>query len=428
MQVHAVPDSERAFDSMGRKLPWAYEFADSDHGSRRMPEEKGPFGKARKRGLSRSRSQGGAPEKDQAKLDNMRTIDDIFTRHFAQEEKKRESQGLNSALPSSNSAQHLLDSTALGPSFQAGASTNVPPKQPTEVMLYGYGNEVQWAAIQFYEKASQGIIYEEYDREPPHSRYGYTVNQHRASRYRSLSKSALQKVNEFVGGEHWIKVTFDSPEAAERACHYSPHLIQGYTIYAEYYRGTPPVAGDQAIRATAGGTISQTASPNTTSSRTMPASQSSATLSSATVTATDSRPPQEPAIPVISGGFPSQAVEPVEPQGLRQRVPHETRGTPSQAGMGEKPLLIRGAKRAQFLSQDQAFLPAPPRWQQTLGSWPIIGWVIGSGHGIIGDSVPRKEDGSFDSINASLYWRMWYTVDSCFGTDFCGVKDAEYDD
>ena len=25
MQVHAVPDSDKAFDSTGRKLPWAYD-------------------------------------------------------------------------------------------------------------------------------------------------------------------------------------------------------------------------------------------------------------------------------------------------------------------------------------------------------------------------------------------------------------------
>jgi len=28
MQVHAVPDAERAFDSTGRKLPWGYDFAE----------------------------------------------------------------------------------------------------------------------------------------------------------------------------------------------------------------------------------------------------------------------------------------------------------------------------------------------------------------------------------------------------------------
>ena len=28
MQVHAVPDAERAYDSTGRKLPWAFEYAE----------------------------------------------------------------------------------------------------------------------------------------------------------------------------------------------------------------------------------------------------------------------------------------------------------------------------------------------------------------------------------------------------------------
>jgi hypothetical protein len=28
MQVHAVPDAERAFDSQGRRLPWGLEYAE----------------------------------------------------------------------------------------------------------------------------------------------------------------------------------------------------------------------------------------------------------------------------------------------------------------------------------------------------------------------------------------------------------------
>lgn len=28
MQVHAVPESERAFDAAGRQLPWGYEYAE----------------------------------------------------------------------------------------------------------------------------------------------------------------------------------------------------------------------------------------------------------------------------------------------------------------------------------------------------------------------------------------------------------------
>jgi hypothetical protein len=28
MQVHAVPESERALDASGKRLPWGYEFAE----------------------------------------------------------------------------------------------------------------------------------------------------------------------------------------------------------------------------------------------------------------------------------------------------------------------------------------------------------------------------------------------------------------
>jgi len=28
MQVHAVPDNEKAFDASGRRLPWAFEYAE----------------------------------------------------------------------------------------------------------------------------------------------------------------------------------------------------------------------------------------------------------------------------------------------------------------------------------------------------------------------------------------------------------------
>jgi hypothetical protein len=94
---------------------------------------------------------------------------------------------------------------------------------------------------------------------------------------------------------------------------------------------------------------------------------------------------------------------------------------------GQPTLRVKGARAAVLLPPEKAFRPAASRWQQTFGHWPIIGWVIGTNHGIIGDQVPRKEDGTFDSAGASLYWRMWYSVDSCFGTDFCGVRDAEYE-
>ncbi|KAF2257336.1 hypothetical protein BU26DRAFT_42052 [Trematosphaeria pertusa] len=447
MQVHAVPDSERAFDSTGRRLPWAFEYADSEHAQRRVPEEKGPFGKARKRGVSRSKTPTVRSEEDKAKLDNLRTIDDIFLRHKADTDKQkslsgRKPSGTLAGPPVSASAPNLLEAGGLSTSFQPGASATNALKEPKEVILYGYGSEVQWAALDFYEKVSSGIIYEEYDREPPGAKYGLSFSQQRASSYvRSLSKSARAKVNEFVGGDHWIKVTFDSAEAAERACHYSPHGIQGYTVFAEPYRGTGPTSGDRAIRAQAGLATSQTASPNTLSSTTMQlgASQSSATVSSATATASipASMPPRLASEPLLhaSGAFPIDFDEPTGRASAQPPVPIRAQAQPPARTTSAQPrpptgpkLRIKNAKPVQFLPQEKAFLPAPPRWQQTLSSFPIIGWVIGSGHGIIGDQVPRKEDGSFDSGSASLYWRVWYMVDTCFGTDFCGVRDAEYEE
>ncbi|KAF2465838.1 uncharacterized protein BDR25DRAFT_294367 [Lindgomyces ingoldianus] len=447
MQVHAVPDSERAFDSTGRRLPWAFEFADSDQTKRRIPEEKGPFGKARKRGTSRSKTATPARKEDQAKLDNIRVIDDIFARSKAAEEKKeslrvRKTSGPSASLPISASAPNLIDGPGLVGSFQAGASTGTTVKEPTEVILYGYGNDVQWAAVDYYEKVSGGIIYEDYDRQPPSAKYNLTLSAQKASSYRSLSKVSLRKINEYVGGEHWIKVTFDSPEAAERACHYSPHVVQGYTVFAERYRGTGPNA-DRALRASAGAQTSQTASPNTLSSTTMPfgnTSQSSHTLSSATATGSmpASMPQRQQSEPVLRGAFPVDDPEPTITTNPFRQEPSSSAAAGTTSSLqppGARPsatqkssLRVRGARPVVLLPQEKAFLPAAPRWQQTLGSWPIIGWVVGSGHGMIGDQVPRKEDGSFDSKSASLYWRVWYAVDSCFGTDFCGVKDAEYDD
>jgi hypothetical protein len=270
----------------------------SEQNQRRIPEEKGPFGKARKRGTSRAKTPLGANHAaDEAKLLNQRITDDIFGRYKAEEDKRRSvSSRPVAALPASASAPNLIDvSNGLNASFAAGAaSTTAFAQEPKEVILYGYGNDAQWAAISHYEKVSNGLIYEEYDREPYNNKFGLTFTSQRAAHYRTLSKGALRKVNEYVGGDHWIKVTFDSAEAAERACHYSPKNIQGYTVYAEMYRGTGPQGGDRPIRAEPG-SLSQAASPNTVSSATVgggglgargaATSQSSATASSATATA-----------------------------------------------------------------------------------------------------------------------------------------------
>jgi hypothetical protein len=415
----------------------------SDKNQRRIPEEKGPFGKARKRGTSRAKTPTANSAADAARKDNDDAIDAIFGRFKTEEANKRSLRGPSgsiAALPPSASAPNLIDAGGLSASFQAGASTNIAAKEPKEIILYGYGSDAQWAAISHFEKVSNGVIYEDYDREPYNTKLGVSFSAfsaQRASTFRSLNKSALRKVNEYVGGDHWIKVTFDSAEAAERACHYSPHSIQGYTVFAEPYRGTAPTGGDRAIRANAGVALSQTASPNTLSSGTVGGrdpSQSSTTASSATATSHLLRSTTEPLFRA-SGAFPQDhdAMVPIsQAQPSSQSLAQSSSSTTTALNprSARATLRLKGAnvKPAIFLPQEKAFLPATSRWQQTVGSLPIIGWVVGSGQGIIGDQVPRKEDGSFDASAASLYWRTWYAVDACFGTDFCGVREAEYDE
>jgi hypothetical protein len=424
----------------------------SDKNQRRVPEEKGPFGKARRRGTSRAKTPTANSAADAARQENDKTIDAIFGRFKAEEATQRSIRGAPGSvagLPPSASAPNLIDAGGLSSSFQAGAPMNTTAKEPKEVMLYGYGSDVQWAAISHFEKVSNGLIYEDYDREPYNPKLGVSFSgysAHRASTFRTLDKSALRKVNEYVGGDHWIKVTFDSAEAAERACHYSPHSIQGYTVFAEPYRGTGPTGGDRAIRANVGGALSQTASPNTLSSGTVGAhepSRSSTTASSATATASVpassgpfGRSTTEPLLFRASGAFPQDYEPPNQVSQAQSSSAQTVTQTASSTTTALNPrsaratLRLKGAnvKPAVFLPQEKAFLPSQPRWQQTVGSLPIIGWVIGSGQGIIGDQVPRKEDGSFDFNAASLYWRAWYAVDACFGSDFCGVRDAEYDE
>ncbi|KAF2237780.1 hypothetical protein EV356DRAFT_564399 [Viridothelium virens] len=293
VQVHAVPENERAYDSSGRRLPWGYTYADSE---RRYPEEKGPFGKSTSlRSISRSRTYTPARKEDQAKLDQIRAEDEVVKKWKA------------SVRDKNKTAEDLRDNAlaAIDPNMAPNAQATAVAKEPTEVILYGFGAEQQWAAIAFYERASQGIVYEDYDRMGPTGRFDHTFanSASRAASLSRLSQAALRKKNTYVGGEHWIKVTFDSPESADNACRTSPHKVCGYMVYAERFRGVGPDQ-DVSIFATPNGEVMGTQSPpNSQSTHTMSGGlpdspESSATASSATATAAGSSasaPPPAPA-------------------------------------------------------------------------------------------------------------------------------------
>lgn len=392
MQVHAVPDSERAFDASGRKLPWGFEYADGSLPENRREVEKGPFGRSmRRRGTSRSRSKTAEPQKkeDAMRHENLAYEDSIFGR--VKEERKAKEGGPLQPVDAN-----------VGAGIKAVAAVD---REPTEVILYGFGADQEWAAIQFYEAVSSGTIYEDYNRIDPNDRYHHNTSFSRATAAKSLSKAALRKKNAFAGGAHWIKVTFDSPEAADLACSRSPHNMRGHLVYAEPYMGKGPANDAPILASNAGAQITSEKLPKSFSTNPMnQASPSSDTVSSATATG------PAPSQPDLPRSRTQQLEDPFNaPTQLLQRA------HPSYSQLQQRPLRIQGASRAVLLPADQAFAPAEPKWS--------VSKVL-TGTEIFGE-IPRKESGEIDWDKAGFYWRFWGWIDSVFGTDWCGLKDED---
>lgn len=399
MQVHAVPENERYVDASGKRLPWAYERADgADITARREAVEKGPFGRSmRRRGTSRSRSKTAEPrkEEDRIKIENMAAEDAVFNKLRSE---TREKDGGKGALQTGD------------PNVVAGAAKN-EVKEPTEILIYGFGEELQWAAIEFYENVSNGVILEDYERQPPGHRQDLSRSNLRVAAQRTLSRAALRRKNTFHGGNHWIKVTFDSPEGADLACSRSPHLVRGHLVYAEPYRGTGPSKDEPIFASSGGAQITSDALPKTFAKKPVTESPtSSETISSATVEGAP-RPSQPPPQLGSFGGLPSnQLFREASSTGL------ERPRSDSSAQLAQRPARIEGATRAVLLPAEQALLPKKPAQ-----SWTA--WIGGSE--IFGSTLPRREDGTFDYDRANVYWRLIFLLDYLFGWDLCGMKADE---
>lgn len=425
MQVHAVPDSDRAFDSAtGRKLPWAYDLNPAAAPGQRDPVEKGPFGRGTNRRtrstLSRSRSKTAEPkrEEDRIRAEQLAAEDAVFgsLRRVTRDTGVGGEDG---------EAQKAATRTA-GSQVQGGAS---------EVILYGFGVDMQWSAIEFYEKVSGGDILEDYSRLPPWGNdylacQGNSPHPKGIRTRRKLDVEELKMKNNYAGGLHWIKVTFDSKSAAELACARSPHVIRGYLVYAEQYQQRGP-GRDEPIPATqAGAQIMGIDVPSSFSTRalrpvdTSPGG-SSTTATSATATAArangGSRTSSTHTLDNIFApqNFTRQQQQ-EQPSLLRtptapQPVDPDTQLQPQPAGQETlRRRRISGAKIAQVHPASMAL--APKKAKQ---SWSA--WLLGTGD-VIGSTVPKKEDGSFDWDKAGFYWRLFFWLDGVLGTDFCGLK------
>ncbi|KAK4508125.1 hypothetical protein PRZ48_001863 [Zasmidium cellare] len=423
MQVHAVPEAERAIDSNGRRLPWAYDYAAPDS-SERQPPERGPFGRSMRRsrsGLSRSRSKTAEPtkrEEEKVKAENMAAEDAVFgsLRRVGTKDDSGKRDALGEVDPNAAGAQ----------SSARLAIADTADSEPTEVLLYGFGEDLQWAAIDFYERVSNGYILEDYDRQPPGQRYDVSRTMGRAQAQKSLSRAAIRKKNKFSGGEHWIKVTFESRQTAELAIARSPHTIRGYLVYAEPYQGRGPQKDEPVLATQAGAQITSEQLPktfSTTAGGETGSPNGSSTVSSATATAptTAGQPLRSPLgagvqnSPTASSSTLNGGAPPPPPPAAANLAQHQATGfqaTPANVAQPRR-LRIDGAIPARVLPAELALAPKQPK-----ASW--TSWIGASE--IIGSAVPRKEDGTFDWDRASLYWRLFAWLDWVLGTDLCGLK------
>lgn len=374
---------------------------------RRPPEETGPFGKRRNTRYhsARSATRTGTP----AKRENPNVAE--FGRLFALQLENE--QANQKHIPSTTSSSSAVD----------------PLKKPsekvaTECMLYGYKDKgSEWKAIKRFESLSQGSICEDYPRSDPESSIAYPqlLSDSDIVLRTELSADANQKAKKYAGGNHWIKVTFDSAASADRACYYSPQEIDGYVVYCEMYHGKAP-GTDAPIPAVRdwmkpkAHTITPASAPFPVQPRendrsTLPPSfalkppqetgqlfddlnsvmsqKSTATASSATVTS----PPTE--------------------NNLRQRQPPQPQNS-------EFMTHIPTVRRAVLRPVSEALPPQPTLAERLLRSIPILSWFTGD---IVGDGPVLHDDGTFDYETSPLYWRFWYSADRILGTDLCGLKE-----
>jgi hypothetical protein len=284
-----------------------------------------------------------------------------------------------------------------------------PAGKPTEVILYGYSEAYQYAAVEFYERVSGGVIYEDYDRSPAHPKYDQSISRNTSSRPKNIPSEALRLVNKYHGGDHWIKVTFNSAEAAERAIYTSPHTLHGFLVHAAPYRGAGPPDGDKQVLATEEAIRSATASPAAGSSTIVGGTSTTATSATATGLAPITSPtPRRRNLAAFDS--------------ITSPTSLGSSATATQAPSEPAPLKLKGAKRAILRPASEALLPATSRWRRTFGGWPIVSFFLGSGGASMMDEVPKREDGTFDWEKADYYWWFFGVIDFYFGSDFCGLK------
>ncbi|KAI0403104.1 hypothetical protein F4802DRAFT_573059 [Xylaria palmicola] len=420
--VHNVPDEELYTGDDGIQRPYAMIWAEHDR-QRGAPRtrareinETGSFGKSTRR--SRSRTGSGPPKREDA---TMQSADKVFSSYLAKQAEQA------AAKPS----QQRSRNDDPKPTSQAP----VPHREPVEVILRGYASpSQQYAAINHYEQLA-GRICEDYSREPPIEarRWKSDLRDAALTRRQPLTPAERGRVNKIAGGEHWIKITFESQEAASAALFASPQSIMGHLVYAELYRGLPPMEMGAVLDAVGDvGMIEESSRPNSFrepprrashsrngSGRALPpplpspaTDRPSRRLSRPGAWPSGSRSATESidsALVSVSSATISTATVtgletgPEEPKAKPDSEPKAVDTTQSRR--------IPGARRIKLLPAEAALKKGPTWSESVLALIPLLGWFSGA---VIGNEVPRNDVGEFDMNRASLYWKIMYWLDYWF--------------
>lgn len=109
-------------------------------------------------------------------------------------------------------------------------------EKPAQVILHGYTPNNRDKAVAAYESISKGMICEDYHRDPKRCKYPSVANPHR-KRPLTVQERLLSR---YQGGNCWIRVTFDTKNAAQHAIRQSPHRIGNHLVFAYIYNGLGP--------------------------------------------------------------------------------------------------------------------------------------------------------------------------------------------
>lgn len=310
------------------------------------------------------------------------------------------------------------------------AQSRLVKKEPTEVILRGYRNsDQQYAALNHYEQLA-GRICEDYPRQPPldRTRYKSELRDPAFLRQKPLTPEERAKVNMAAGGEHWVKVTFESADAAEAALYASPQSILGHIVHAEPYHGHPPHR-DEAVPDLESLDDHPRAKSVPGVARQGPGRERHDKRAASVVADPFAEPFSNPFADTAS---PDSRVSSytLDSNTLSSATVTDSRFSHSTA-MADRPTdsvfcrKIPTARRATLLPAEQALLPQQSFTQRIVNAIPFLKWFSGS---MIGNEVPRTELGDFDWNRASLYWKFIWWLDATFNLFGGEILTADKED